>query len=224
MMEIKSKFLEAVQNGDIEMVTQYLEQHPELINTRADNGRSAVLLAAYYAHPAIAALLANQRSDLDIFEACAAGDLERVKVLIEDHPELVDAVALDGFQPLGLACFFGHYEIARLLVEAGAEINSASKNPQKVTPLHSAAASRSLEIARLLLEHGADPNARQNDDFTALHEAAHNGQIELVEILLAHGADVNANQKPGITALSFAQQAGHQDVAEFLLQHGAIRQ
>ena len=220
-MELEPKFFEAIQNGDLEKVTQYLELQPDLVNARTENGLSAVLLAAYYGRPAIAHLLAERRRDLNIFEASAAGDLERVKGLIGDHPELANAVALDGFQPLGLACFFGHYEIARLLVEAGAEVNSPSKNPQKVMPLHSAAASRSLEIARLLLEHGADPDARQNDDFTPLHEAAHNGQIELVEILLAHGADVNASQKPGLTALSFAQQAGHQDVAEFLLQHGA---
>ncbi len=217
----QSKFIEAVQNGDLPKVSDLLEGQPGLATARSENGLSAVMVAAYHNHPQIARLLAEQRPDLDIFEASAAGMLERVKALISRHPELVNAVALDGFQPLGLACFFGHYEIARLLVESGAEVNAASQNSQKVMPLHSAAASSSLEIARLLLEHGADPNARQEGDFTPLHEAAANGQVELVKLLLAHGADINASQKPGLTALAFAQKAGHPEVVEFLIDHGA---
>ncbi len=220
-MQIEADFLTAVQSGNLEQVTQFLSQHPALANAHAENGLSAVLLAAYYRHPDVARLLAERRHDLDIFEASAIGDLERVKSLLSDHPELANAFALDGFQPLGLACFFGHYDVARFLIERGAEINSPSRNPQKVMPLHSAAANRSLEIARLLLEHGADPDARQEGDFTPLHEAAANGQLELVSLLLAHGADVNLGQKPGQTALAFAQNAGHKAVADFLLSHGA---
>jgi ankyrin repeat protein len=220
-MHIEANFLTAVQKGDLDQATRLLAQQPSLASAHAENGLSAVLLAAYNGHPELARLLAGHRHDLDIFEASATGDLERVKTLLSDHPELANAVALDGFQPLGLASFFGHYEVARFLVERRAEINSPSRNPQKVMPLHSAAASRSLEIARLLLEHGADPDARQNDDFTPLHEAAANGQLEMVSLLLAHGADVNLSQKSGRTALSFAQNAGHQEVVEFLLRHGA---
>ncbi len=220
-MENDAKFLTAVQNGELELVRQLLAQKPDLANARTENGLSAVLLAAYYSHPDVARELAGYRTDLDIFEASAAGDLDRVKALIDAHPELANAIALDGFQPLGLACFFGHYEIASFLVDHGAEINSPSKNTQKVMPLHSAAASRSLEIAALLLEHGADPNARQNGDFTPLQEAAANGQVEMVRLLLAHGADINLSQKPGQTALSFAQQSNHPEVVDFLLKNGA---
>ncbi len=220
-MDLSLQFLTAVQNGDLGQVTQLLSQQPALASARAENGLSAVLLAAYSRHPELAQLLAERRRDLDIFEASAVGDLERVKSLLGDHPELANAIALDGFQPLGLACFFGHYDIARFLIESGAEVNSPSRNDQKVTPLHSAAASRSLEISRLLLDHGADPDARQEGDFTPLHEAAANGQLELVSLLVAHGADINLSQKPGQTALAFAQKAGHQEVVEFLLAHGA---
>ncbi len=220
-MDLSPQFLAAVQHGDLDQVTQLLSQQPGLASARTGAGLSAVLLAAYYGHPAIARLLAGRRPDLDIFEASAVGDLERVQSLLSEHPELANAYAPDGFQPLGLACFFGHEAVARLLVESGAQINSPSKNTQRVMPLHSAAASRSLEIARLLLEHGADPDALQEGDFTPLHEAAANGQLELVRLLLAHGADINLSQKPGQTAIAFAQKAGHQEVAEFLLSHGA---
>src|SRR5919201_1718145 len=130
--------------------------------------------------------------ELDVFEAAALGRTERVRELLEDEASLANAWAEDGFQPLGLASFFGHADTARLLVERGAEVNSASRNQMKVMPLHSAAAAQDpdtrYEIAKLLLEHGADPNARQQDDYTPLMAADQVGDARLRELLVEHGA------------------------------------
>ncbi len=220
-MVAETEFLDAVQHGQLEKVTALLGAEPGLADARTPGGLSALLLAAYYGQPAIATLLAERRTNLDVFEAAASGKLERLQALLQAQPGLANALAPDGFQPLGLACFFGHVEAARLLVEAGAEVNSPSRNAQKVMPLHSAAASRSLEIARLLLEADADPNARQNDGFTPLQEAAHNGQIEMANLLLKHGAVIDMAQDEGDTALSIARKAGHSAMVDFLLKHGA---
>jgi ankyrin repeat protein len=59
---------------------------------------------------------AASRGGLDIFEACALGDAECVKALLESDGRLANAVAQDGFGPLGLACFFGHEPVARMLL------------------------------------------------------------------------------------------------------------
>jgi uncharacterized protein len=127
-----------------------------------------------------------------VFEASAAGRAERVRELLDQDPSLANAWADDGFQPLGLASFFGHVEAARLLVERGAEVNSASRNDMKVMPLHSAVATGDpdarYELAKLLLEHGADPNARQHDDYTPLMAAEHHGDERLRGLLIEHGS------------------------------------
>ena len=131
-------------------------------------------------------------AELDVFEAAALGKADRLRELLDEDPLLANAWAEDGFQPLGLASFFGHFEAARMLVGGGAEINSASRNDQKVMPLHSAAAARDpetrYEIAKLLLEHGADPNARQQDDFTPLMAADQSGDDRLARLLEEYGA------------------------------------
>jgi uncharacterized protein len=131
-------------------------------------------------------------AELDVFEAAALGKADRLRELLDEDPLLANAWAEDGFQPLGLASFFGHSEAARLLVGGGAEINSASRNDQEVMPLHSAAAARDpevrYEIAKLLLEHGADPNARQQDDFTPLMAADQSGDDRLARLLEEYGA------------------------------------
>jgi ankyrin repeat protein len=130
--------------------------------------------------------------ELDVFEAAAAGQTARLLDLLDDDPSLVNAWAEDGFQPLGLASFFGHVEAARLLVERGAETNSASRNDMKVMPLHSAAAADDAntryELAKLLLDAGAEPNAHQQDDFTPLMAADQNGDERLAQLLEEHGA------------------------------------
>jgi len=131
--------------------------------------------------------------ELDVFEAAAVGRTERLGDLLDKDPSLANAWAEDGFQPLGLASFFGQVDAARFLVERGAEVNSASRNDFKVMPLHSAAATGDpdvrYELAKLLLEHGADPNARQQDDFTPLMAADQHEDERLRLLLVEHGAN-----------------------------------
>jgi ankyrin repeat protein len=152
---------------------------------------SDVLEAIYRGDTGEAERLAAGR-ELDVFEASALGRMERLRELLDEDPSLANAWAGDGFQPLGLASFFGHVDAARLLVERAAEVNSASHNPMKVMPLHSAAAAHDpvvrYEIAKLLLEAGADPNARQQDEYTPLMAADQHGDQRLRELLVEHGA------------------------------------
>jgi ankyrin repeat protein len=153
---------------------------------------SELLQAVYRGDQARAEELLGANPELDVFEAAAVGKVDRLRELLDEDPALANAWAEDGFQPLGLASFFGHLEAARFLVERGAEVNSASRNEMKVMPLHSAAATGDpaarYELAKLLLEHGADPNARQQDDYTPLMAAEAHGDERLRALLVAHGA------------------------------------
>lgn len=215
-METVQKFLEAVIEGNIALVEELVARDPSLVNARSESGVAAVLLAIYYNEPTIAELLIAKGADLNIFEASAAGKLDRVRDLLDENPSLLNAYAPDGFQPLGLASFFGHGPVVELLLSRGAEVNSPSANAQRVMPLHSAVANQHIEIARALLDHGADVNAKQADEFTPLHEAAQNGQLEMVKLLLAYGANKAAKKTDGQTAHAIAFEKGYQEVAELL--------
>src|ERR671927_17008 len=102
---------------------------------------SDVLQAIYRGDAEEAERLAARR-ELDVFEAAALGRTERLRELLAADPAAANAWADDGFQPLGLASFFGHADAVRLLLAHGAEVNSASRNQMKVMPLHSAAAAQ----------------------------------------------------------------------------------
>jgi len=160
---------------------------------------------------------------LDIFEAAATGQTERVSALIKQDASLANAFSSDGFMPLGLAVFFGHSEAVKLLLASGAEVNIASRETMKVTPLHSAAAARQVTIARLLIAHGANVNAAQAESgFTPLHEAAANGDLEFATMLLEHGANLNAKMNDGKSPLAFALSRKQNEMAAFLRERGAV--
>ena len=216
-----NEFLNAIKTGDSVRVQQILDADPAVLNAVRQQGTSPVLLALYCNVPAIAAQFIAHGATLDIFEAAATGRVERVRELVQENPDLANAYAPDGFQPLGLASFFGHREIVNLLLAYGAVVNSPSRNAQKVMPLHSAVAGQHGDVVAVLLDHGAKVNARQADDFTPLHGAAQNGQLPVVQLLVEHGARVNLRNGKRRTPLALAKKAGHADVVAWLREHGA---
>jgi uncharacterized protein len=147
---------------------------------RGDRERVDVLLAA--------------EPELDVFEAAALGRTQRLRELLDKDPSHANDFGDDGFHPLGLACFFGHVEAARLLLEGGADVDALSTNEQiQTAAIHAAAAASGdeatrYELVKLALEHGADPNLRQGGGFRAIDAARQNGDERVERLLLDHGA------------------------------------
>lgn len=221
--KMKEKFFSAITKGDAAGVKEMLKSDASLAQAKDEDGTSAILKAVYFGKKDVVAVLLESGIDLNIFEASATGQTERVRALIKSDSALVNAFASDGFFALGLAVFFGHAETVDLLIDAGAEVNMASRESMKVTPLHSAVAARQLTIARKLIAHGADVNARAENGFTPLQEASANGDIEFAKLLLENGAEINAKANNGKTPLAFALARKRDEMAEFLRARGAVQ-
>jgi len=222
-MTSSQDFLSFVTKGDVARVKELLKQEPELARATDKDGVSALLKAVYHGKKEVVSVLLAARNDLDVFEASATGQTARVEALIKQDRSLVNAFAVDGFYPLGLAVFFQHPETVKVLLAAGADVNAQARNAMKVRPIHAAAATAQLEALRMLVERGADVNARQQAGFTALHEAASTGQIEFARLLLDHGADVNAKTDDGKTVLTLAIEASQNEMVKFLRERGAVK-
>lgn len=135
---------------------------------------------------------------------------------ITTHPNVIDDYSEDGFTPVGLASYFGQFEVARYLVMKGANVNLPSNNGFNVFPLHSAAAGNFTNIAVMLIENGAEVNIRQQAGVTPLHSAAQHGNIELLVTLLEHGAEVNIRMEGGKFPADLAEDKGYHDIAAIL--------
>ena len=146
-----------------------------------------------------------------LVEAVKAGDLGKVRRLLDANFLLASQRLPSGESPLMAALYRGHSEIVEAIIEAGAEIDVFA----------AAATGRTDDLRRTL---GAETiNGVAYDGWTPLHLASFFGHLETVRILLDEGAAVGAVSRNSLsnTPLHAATAGRHADVALLLLANGA---
>lgn len=180
----------------------------------------------------------EQREEL--LNAVKQGDVTAFEELLRRHPELVTIA--DEYDKTGLhwAAEKDNLEVARLLLDAGADIEA--KTNWGDTPLKWAATLGSAKVADLLLGRGAQgfnlivaAALGKFDDVktmigsepdlsvvsTAMYGAARNGHTEVVKYLLDQGAAIDTKGFFGGTGLHWAAINGHRETVELLIARGA---
>jgi uncharacterized protein len=221
MPENAAAFIDAIKAGEFERVKAMVSADPTLIDARSRTGESAILTAVYHRQKEIVNLLVARGAPLDLFEASAAGEIERVERLLAESAEAANAYSGDGWTPLHLAAFFGHTKIAEMLLAHHADVAARSRNANGNTPLHAALAGNHKFVAGVLIGGGADVNAPDAAGWRPLHLAAANNNLDAMKALIAQGADVVAANGEGKSALSLAQEKNHREAAAVLRRHGA---
>jgi hypothetical protein len=156
-------------------------------------------------------------ASVPLLDAVKNDDYSKAKEIVgESRYDLRDSTAGDA---LINAAYYGRTEIARLLIEHGANVNAAMYNG--VTPLMNAASRGYPEIAGLLVEHGANVNLAAKNGGTPLINATINGHTEIARMLIEHGANVNTADSEGITPLINATYHGRTEITRLLIEHGA---
>ncbi|WP_189337133.1 ankyrin repeat domain-containing protein [Flavobacterium laiguense] len=219
-MNIENDILEFIKTGQNDKLELALKENPLLMDSKTEQGISYLQFAAYCRNKIAVDLLRQHKQQLDIFESASTGDIYNLKKRLEEDSNLLNSYSIDGFTPLGLSCFFGHYSIVKYLIERGANVNIPSNNQFKVAPIHSACAISNYDITELLLKNGADVNAKQLQGVTPLHSAAHNGQTKLAKLLIESGSDINAKMDNGQTPLFIANEKNFTETTSLLKQYG----
>jgi ankyrin repeat protein len=147
----------------------------------------------------------------EIHDAAAEGNLEKVRLLLKDKPDLVFSKDTNGLTALHWAVNRDHKEVLDFLLANKADVNAKVKDGG--TALHMAVGNSNKYLAALLLANKADVNAADNSGHTPLGGAAVTGQKDMVELLLAFKADIK-------DALHLAVMFKHDDVARLLREEG----
>jgi ankyrin repeat protein len=139
------------------------------------------------------------------------------RFLICDRSQDVNA---RGFQrnetPVSVACRWGSTEVARVLLEHGA--NTEIRDDDDWCPLERAVENADIEIFRVLLQLGADPMSGDKTDMTTLHLSSAQGQPAAARLLLEYGADPDCRAMDDKTPLHWAS---NEAVAQVLIEYGA---
>ena len=211
---------DAIKNDDVEEITRLLEASPGLVTNENESGIRPVMLALYYGKEEVAGKIRDAMETINIWEAAALGELDAVQTLVKESPDTRDAVAPDGFTPLGLAAFFSREAVLAWLLAQGADPDKPSQNQMGVYPINSAAANRNedtaLKLVSMLVEAGAEVDAAQHSGWTPLHQATAHGFESLVSYLLKSGADRTLKGENGKNAADLAREAGFEALVDSL--------
>lgn len=217
---MSKSFLELVKRGSTAEIAEWVEDDPQIAESRDAQGVSALLWAIYSGQTKVRDFL---RSGLepDLPEAAALGDTAQLLVLLGADRDTAKVRAnnrsADGWPLLHLAAAFADEPTVRLLLDAGAEVGQVSGTPMRNHALHAALAlSKDAAVIRLLIERGADVNAVQTAGYRPLHQAAVTGREDLVRMLLDAGADRTACCDRGKTPAEYARERGHDALAAML--------
>lgn len=188
-----SHLIDAARNHDLRTIRTLLGQHVD-VNTRADDGSTALLWAAH------------------------SNDLEAADLLLGAG---ADANIANDFQmtPLSEACINGSDAVVRALLKSGANANTPIATGE--TPLMTCAKSGSADAVKRLLEYGAAINAKEpSQSQTALMWAAAEHHLDVVKALVDAHADLKQHSKGGFMAIHFAAREGDQEMVKFFLDAG----
>jgi ankyrin repeat protein len=188
----------------------------------------------------------SEETTKKLLEAIRAGDKAGLEALLRAEPGLLGFTAPNGSSMMLLAAYYGHPELAEVLVRHGAKADVFEASalgdletvrrlvrtdpklvnafaPDGFYPLGLAAFFGHRAIVVFLLKNGADVKAaaRNAQKVTALHGAVARRDVEIVRMLLEAGADANARQERGFVPLHDAAANGNAALVEMLLKHGA---
>ncbi|XP_022247672.1 ankyrin repeat domain-containing protein 17-like isoform X2 [Limulus polyphemus] len=219
--------MEAASAGHVDIVKLLLD-HSADVNAQTNQGNTPLMYACAGGHEEVVRVLLesganvedhNENGHTPLMEAASAGHVGVAKILVEHGASINTHSNEFKESALTLACYKGHLEMVRFLLEAGAD--QEHKTDEMHTALMEASMDGHVEVAKLLLDSGAQVNMPADSFESPLTLAACGGHVELATLLLERGANIEEVNDEGYTPLMEAAREGHEEMVALLLSQGA---
>ena len=119
--------------------------------------------------------------------AAGEGDMGTVRELLAEGVYVNGKTGIFDYTALYSASYYGHANIAEVLLENGADVNAETGNGW--TALRIASQEGYIDVVKILLGYGADVNAESRGGSTALYMATQEGHTDIVQMLKNAGAE-----------------------------------
>lgn len=150
-------------------------------------------------------------------KAIKNGNLEQVKELLSEYPELIDVITPFGTW-LHVASTHGKKDIVEFLIESGIDVNK-NGDIADCGALRSASSEGHLEIVEFLFSSGAKFDVSEATK-SPLFGAIYGGHFNVVEFLVENGIDItvryNTNALKNMDAYEYAREFGQTEIANYL--------
>jgi ankyrin repeat protein len=134
-------------------------------------------------------LIYGQTFTGDFFEAVESNNLSLTRQLLSRDSKLIGSVDANGGSALHIAVRNGNFNMVKLLVTAGANVNF--QDSYGYTPLHDVAYRWNSDIAKYLKSSKADFNLHTKDGSTPLHKAVQHSNKDAVIYFINNGSFIN---------------------------------
>ena len=199
----ESPLMSAARTGNVRAVKALLAHGANVNAKETAHGQTALMWAVAHQHADVVKSLIEMRADIHARSSTRhRGLLLGNRYLAYDDTRDVKDVEEGGFTALLFAARQGDVKSAKLLIEAGANLNEST--PDGTSALVLAAHGGRGEFAAFLLDEGADPNAA-GSGYAALHAAVLRSDVPLAKALLAHGADPDVKLVKGTPVRRYSQ-------------------
>ena len=160
---------------------------------------------------------ANNEGMTALHYAAANGDINVVKILIENGADIKAQDTVLSRSVIHFAAESGNIDCIKYLTEKGADL--LDRDTFGATPLHYAARNNKLEVVKFLVDKKVDYTAKDARGWTAMHYASDGGSIDVVRYLLAKGLNINELNEAGRTPLFFSRN--YPELRKFMISKGA---
>ncbi|XP_046582590.1 putative ankyrin repeat protein RF_0381 [Haliotis rubra] len=215
---------------DLETVNYILKQNIVDINTKGEDGKTQVLVAAYLGNGEVFDILVKKGANLSVVTnnrdnilhlAIRGGNIKIVKYILTQDVVVIDSKGFEDMTPVLLAADVGNIEVFDILVNKGADLSVVDKDGESI--LHLAIRERNVKMVNYILTQDmADIDSKGSKDMTPVLLEAYMGNIEVFDILVNKGANLSVVNEDGDNVLHLAIRGENVKMVNYILTQDIV--